>query len=370
MRNSRLRAVSAFFSGLVCVVLASALVAPVAHAKSSNKPLAKADKIRIGFFGNVTHASALVAQQEKFFEKFFSADGTSVEYVAFSAGPAAIEAIKGGSIDVAFVGVTPAVSGYSTTKSSGGVLRIISGATVGGVQFITKPGITKVSQLRGKNIATPQLGGTQDVALRAFLKSKGFKVNVLGGGDVTISPTDNATTLTLFKNGQIDGAWVPEPWASRLVLEGGGKVFLDESKLWAKGKFVTTQVVAQTNYLKQYPGTIKALLRALDHTNKFIRKNPAKAKNDVQLQLQKWTGKTLTDAVINRAWSNITPTLDPVAHSLKANVKNLINAGLADSYLVSNGVKGVRGIYDLRVLNSIHSSGKRGHYSAERLGLQ
>ena len=353
----------------VSLTLSAALAAPSANAKAKPKPLATAAKIRIGFFGNVTHVSALVAQQEKFFEKYFDADNTTVEYTAFTAGPAAIEALKGGSIDVTFVGVAPSVSGFTSTKSTGGVLRIISGATVGGAQFITKCSITKKAHLKGKNFATPQLGGTQDVALRAYLKGLGFKVNVLGGGDVYVTPTDNATTLTLFKNGQIDGAWVPEPWASRLVLEGNGCVYLDEAARWPKGQFVTTQVVAQTNYLANYPGTIKSLLLAIEDANDFIKSNPTKAKDDVQAQLKKWTGKQLTDAVINRAWPNITPTLDPVATSLKKGVSNLIAAGLADSYLASNGVKGAKGIYDLRILNSIRKAEGKPKYKTDNLGL-
>jgi NitT/TauT family transport system substrate-binding protein len=185
--------------------------------------LKTAKTIRVGFFGNVTHGSALIAQEKKFFEKYLK--GTTIEYVAFNADPAVIEAMKGGSIDVSFIGPNPAVAGYVSTRGS--LLRIVGGSTTGGAQFITKQNITTVADLKGKTFATPQLGNTQDVALRSYLKSKGYTTSILGG-DVNIAPTANASTLDLFKNGTIDGAWVPEPWASRLVLEANGRVFLDE----------------------------------------------------------------------------------------------------------------------------------------------
>jgi len=147
--------------------------------------------------------------------------------------PGVIEAMKGGAVDMAYIGPIPAVTGFASTRGS--LLRVVSGAASGGAQLVVRPAIDSAADLKGKKIATPQLGNTQDVALRSWLKSKGLSTTVAGGGDVPVYPTANATTLALFRKGDIDGAWVPEPWASRLVLEGGGRVLLDESSLWPRG---------------------------------------------------------------------------------------------------------------------------------------
>lgn len=322
--------------------------------------LKNAKVVRIGFFANVTHGSALIAQEKKFFEKYLK--GTKIEYVAFNAGPAVVEAMKGGSIDVSFIGPNPAVAGYVSTRGS--LLRIVAGSTTGGAQFITKQTITTVADLKGKTFATPQLGNTQDVALRSYLKSKGYTTSILGSGDVNIAPTANASTLDLFKNGSIDGAWVPEPWASRLVLEANGRVFLDEKSLWPKGKFVTTNIIASQSFLKSYPGTVRSLLQAVQYTNKWAKANAAAAKDAVQNQLLKWSGKKLSDEVINRAWPSLTFTLDPVAAQLAESVDAAVDAGT----LTNVGSRGIAGIYDLRLLNQILKFQKLKTYKAAGLG--
>ena len=216
----------------------------------------------------MTHAPALVAQQLRLFEAFLGKDGTKVEYTAFNAGPAVVEAMKGGAIDVSYIGPNPSISGYTST--GGTLLRVVSGSTSAGAQFVVKPSINSVADLKGKKIATPQLGNTQDVALRSWLKDQGLATSVSGGGDVTIVPTDNATTLTLFKRGDLDGAWLPEPWASRLVLEAGAKVLLDEKSLWPNGQFVTTNIIAAQPFLAKYPGTVRSILQANNSAIKYI----------------------------------------------------------------------------------------------------
>ena len=354
-------------TGLAVVALTIGMTSgtTVNAAPKKLSKLATAKTLRIGYLTNVTHATALVGIQRGLIRSVVNAGGTSVQFIAFNAGPAEVEALKGGSIDAAFMGVTPAVAGFVSTHGS--LLRIVSGTTTGGAQFITKPSITKVADLRGKTFATPQLGGTQDVALRSYLARKGYKTNLTGvGGDVTIAPTDNATTLAAFKTGSIDGAWVPEPWASRLVLEGNGHVFLDEKSLWHSGNFVTTQLVVATNYLKQYPGTIRALIGSEYATNKWIAANQQAAKDAVQAQLLADTGNNLSDAVINRAWSNITPTLNPLAASLAVSVNHAVDAGL----LTNIGARGVQGIYDLRLLNQLMKSKGLKIYRTNGLGLK
>ena len=302
-------------AGLVSIVLAAGITLPTAAqatpaaAPTVTKPAAPLPKlptapvVRIGFFANVTHAPALVAPQSRLFEAFLGKDGTKVEYTAFNAGPAVVEAMKGGAIDVSYIGPNPSISGYTST--GGTLLRVVSGSTSAGAQFVVKPGITSVADLKGKKIATPQLGNTQDVALRSWLKEQGLSTSVSGGGDVTIVPTDDATTLTLFKRGDLDGAWLPEPWASRLVLEAGAKVFLDEKSLWPGGQFVTTQIIAAQPFLAKYPGTVRSILQANNSAIKYIASNVTKSKDVVQEQITKWTGKPLPDAVITRSWGNL-----------------------------------------------------------------
>jgi len=355
-----------FAAVLALAVAGAGLASTSATAAPSKLPkLATAKVLRIGYLTNVTHATALVGIQRGLIKSVVGSSGTQVQFTAFNAGPAEVEALKGGSIDAAFMGVSPAVSGYVSTHGS--LLRIVSGTTTGGAQFITKPSIKTVADLRGKTFASPQLGGTQDVALRSYLAHKGYKTNVTGvGGDVTIAPTDNATTLAAFKTGSIDGAWVPEPWASRLVLEGNGHVFVDEKSLWHSGNFVTTQLVVATSYLNSYPGTVRSLIGSEYATNKWIAANQQAAKDAVQAQLLTDTGKNLTDAVINRAWGNITPTLDPLAASLAVSVNHAVDAGL----LTNIGARGVQGIYDLRLLNQLLKSKGQKTFSTAGLGLK
>jgi len=365
----------AALAGIVGIALTAGLAVPAASAATAPaaKPAATpavglpklptAPVVRIGFFANVTHAPALVAQQLRLFETFLGKDGTKVEYTAFNAGPAAIEAMKGGAIDISYIGPNPSVSGYTTT--GGTLLRVVSGATSGGAQFITKPSITTVAQLKGKKIATPQLGNTQDVALRSWLKDNGLSTSTTGGGDVTVVPTDNATSLTLFKKGDIDGAWVPEPWASRLVLEGGGRVFLDEKSLWPAGQFVTTDIIASQSFLNKYPGTVRSVLQANNSAIKYIAANVQKSKDVVQQQITKWTGKPLPDAVITRSWGNLRFTWDPLPLTLKKSADDAVTAGL-----LTLGPNKLAGIYDLRLLNQVLAAAKARAVTASGLGRQ
>ncbi len=183
----------------------------------------------------------------------------------FNAGPAAIEALNAGAIDAAYIGPNPAINSF--VKSQGESVSVIAGAAAGGAQLVVKPEINSAADLRGKTLASPQLGGTQDVALRAWLASQGYKTNVDGSGDVAINPTENAQTLKLFQDGKLDGAWLPEPWASRLVLTAGAKVLVDEKDLWdgsrsgKPGEFPTTILIVNKKFAADHPDTVKALLR-------------------------------------------------------------------------------------------------------------
>ena len=359
---------------ILALTAMSVAVLPIAaHAAPTPKPtptpsasatpkLATAPVVRIGFFANVTHAPALVAQQLGLFEKYLG-PGTQVQYVLFNAGPAEIEAMKGGAIDVGYIGPNPSVSGYTSTNGS--LLRIISGAASAGAQLVVRNGINSIGDLKGKKIATPQLGGNQDIALRSFQKDNNLTFNSAGGGDVSIIPTDNATTLSLFKRGDLDGGWLPEPWASRLVLEAGAHVLVDEKTLWPKGQFVTTNLIASQSFLNQYPGTVREILQANNSAIKWIAKNIVPAEDAVQQQITKWTGKPLTDAVMTRSWGNLSFTWDPLPATLQKSANDAVNAGL-----LTLNPGALNGIYDLRLLNSTLAQAKARSVSAGGLGQQ
>jgi NitT/TauT family transport system substrate-binding protein len=211
---------------------------------------------------------------------------------------------------------------------------------------VVKPSISSVDQLKGKTIATPQLGNTQDVALRAFLRSKSFKTDTQGGGDVSIKPQDNSQTVLTFKQGVIDGAWVPEPYQS-LLVQAGGKVLVDEKDLWPGGRWVTTNVLVSSTFLKAHPATVKRFLEGLVDTIAYIKANPADAQAAANAQLLSITAKALPAQVLSAAFADLTFTPDPIASSLKKEVSDSQAAGL-----LSPGTK-ITGIYDLTILNQV-----------------
>jgi NitT/TauT family transport system substrate-binding protein len=307
-----------------------------------------ATELRLGFFANVTHATPLVGLKEGIYQKELGS--TEIKTQTFNAGPAAVEAIFAGTLDATYIGPNPAINAFF--KSKGDAIRIIAGATSGGAALVVKPEINGAADLKGKTLATPQLGNTQDVALRAWLEENGLETSPSGGGDVNIAPTENATTLQLFQDGKLDGAWLPEPWASRLVVDAGAKVLVDEKDLWPEGKFVTTHLVVTKKFLDEHPQTVEALLRAHVESTEWIRANSDKAKADVNAQLDAFAGKPLKQPVIDRAWSNIQITEDPVAGSLKKSADNANAVGLLKD---GNG-DDLAGIYYLGPLNTILKS--------------
>jgi NitT/TauT family transport system substrate-binding protein len=302
-----------------------------------------ASSLRLGYFPNVTHATPVVGVAKDFFGRRLGS--TKLETQTFNAGPAEIEALLGGDLDAGFIGPNPAINAYAKTKGAG--IRIISGATSGGAALVVQPGIDSVEDLKGKRVASPQLGNTQDVALRAWLKEHGLTPSSQGEqGDVQVEPSENATTLQLFQDKKIDGAWVPEPWASRLVLDGGGTVLVDEKSLWPRGRFVTTHLIVRTDFLENNPATVKALLEGVLDTDQWISKNSAEAKTTVNSEIKRITTKALAPEVLDRAWSNIEVTTDPVASSLKKSADDAVAAGLLEEV-------DLKGIYDLTLLREV-----------------
>ncbi|WP_225849409.1 ABC transporter substrate-binding protein [Streptomyces sp. HPF1205] len=315
-----------------------AAVVPPANAKKLS-----ADQVRIGYFPNLTHATALVGLREGFFQRELG--GTRIKPYTFDAGPAEIEALNAGSIDIGWIGPSPAINGY--TKSGGTDLRIISGSASGGVKLVVDPKkIKTVDDVKGKKIATPQLGNTQDVALLHWIASKGWKVDPQSGkGDVSVVRTDNRITPDAFRNGSVDGAWVPEPTASKLVAEGG-KVLLDESALWPGGKFVITNVIVSQKFLAKHPDVVEAVLRGSVRTNAWIGANSARAEADANAALKELTQKALPADVIDPAWRSLRMLDDPLAATARSEALHAASAGLLASPRLD-------GIYDLTLLNKV-----------------
>jgi NitT/TauT family transport system substrate-binding protein len=299
--------------------------------------------LKLGYFPNITHATAIVGVESGIFQKALGT-GVTLTVSSFNAGPAASEALLNGAIDATFIGPNPAINAFA--KSNGAAIRIVAGATSGGAYLVVKPEITSAAGLRGKKVASPQLGNTQDVALRTWLADNGLVTTREGGGDVSILPQDNAQTLDAFKSGQIDGAWVPEPWATRLVQEGGGKVLVDEETLWPSGQYVTTHLIVRTDYLQAHPDIIRALLAGEIEATDLVNSDPAKAQALTNQGIRKITSKTIADNVITAAWPNLTFTVDPIASSLKGSADHATKVGLLDRVDLT-------GIYDLRLLNEL-----------------
>lgn len=294
--------------------------------------------LRLGYFPNLTHASAVYGVASGTYARELGA--TTLRTQTFNAGPAAVEALFAGAIDAAYIGPGPAVNAFLRSR---GAVVVVAGATSGGASLVVRPGVT---DLRGRTIADPQTGGTQDIALRTYLAGKGLEVDKQGAGDVTVLAQENSQTLDLFTAGELDGAWVPEPWASRLVLDGGGTVLLDERSLWPGRQFVSTNLLVRTEYLDEHPDAVKALIRAQVAANEQIAADPVAAKGVINGALKELTGKALSPAVIDRAFDQLSLTLDPLAASLETIAQHGFATGLVRKGDLS-------GIYELGPLEAV-----------------
>lgn len=312
-------------------------------AKSESGQVKEKVALRLGYFPNITHATALVGVEKGILAEKLGPNVT-LRTSTFAAGPAAVEAVFSGAIDATYVGPNPAINAF--TKSNGQAIRIIAGATSGGAFLVVKPDITSAKDLKGKKIASPQLGNTQDVALRTWLAANDLKTDTQGGGDVSITPQENAQSLETFKSGAISGAWVPEPWATRLVQEGNGTILVDEATLWPEGRYVTTQLVVRTAFLKDHADVVARLLEGHVAATAFLNQSPAEARPLANLAIAKLTGKALPAQLIDAAWKNLVFTNDPVASSLRKGATDAQAAKLLTSVKLD-------GIYDLAPLNKI-----------------
>lgn len=316
-------------------------LAACGNKEEGNGTAANPLTLRLGHFPNLTHATPIVGVEKKFFEQALGST-VKLETKSFNAGPEAIEALFSGAIDATYIGPNPAINAYS--QSQGQAVRIVAGAASGGVSFIVKPGITK-DTLKGKTIATPQLGNTQDVALRYWLKQRGLKTTKEGGGDVIVKPQANADTVTAFAAGKIDGAWVPEPFASRLVAAGGVKL-LDESELWPDGLFVITHLLVSKKFLDAHRDVVKNLVKGSVAATEWINANPTDAQKVINEALGRITGKPLDAKLTAAAWPSLKFTNDPIASSLRDGAAHAIEIELLKPV-------DLKDIYDLSLLNEV-----------------
>ncbi|WP_345800890.1 ABC transporter substrate-binding protein [Microbacterium sp. AZCO] len=345
--------------GLVALMMAGCAsgASSASEATSTGAAAPSVDELRLGYFANVTHAPALVGLQEGIFEKDLG--DVKVSTQVFNAGPAAIEALTAGAIDATYIGPNPSINTF--IQSAGKSARVISGAATGGAALVVADDIKSADDLKGTTLASPQLGNTQDVALRTWLADEGYKTDTSGGGDVHITPTENAQTLTLFQQGAIQGAWVPEPWVSRLVIDGGGHVLQDEADLWPDGEFPTTVLLVRAEFLKDHPDVVKNLLQANVDSVQWIADNPDQVADVVNAQLTADTGKALSDEVIDRALEHVSFSVDPHADTFQTLVENGLAAGTQKD-------GSIKGLFDLRLLNGILKDAGQDTVSAAGLG--
>jgi NitT/TauT family transport system substrate-binding protein len=335
--------------GIAAAALAAASVIAGCGSSSASSGGSNASPItlHLGYQPNITHATALVGVHNGIFAKDLGS-GVTLKPETFNAGPDEVTALFSGALDAAYLGPGPAINAWQ--KSQGQAIRIISGAASGGASLVVKKGITSVAALKGKTLATPQLGNTQDVALRYFLLRHGLKTDTQGGGDVHIKPQKNPITVAEFKSGQIDGGWLPEPYASELVAAGGTKL-VDERSLWPSGQFATTVLVVRTAFAQQDADVVAKLLKGQVDATDYINRQPAAAQAAANAELTALTGKGLKPAVVSAAFKQITFTDDPVASSLVAGAQHAEKVGLLQPV-------NLNGIFDLSPLNNVLSAAR------------
>jgi NitT/TauT family transport system substrate-binding protein len=301
---------------------------------------------RLGYFPNITHGQAVIGVGNGDYQRALG-DSIELKTFIFNAGPSAIEALFGKQVDATYVGPNPAVNGY--VVSQGKDIRVIAGASSGGAVFVVRndSGIQSPKDFAGKKFASPQLGNTQDVALRKYLLDNGYKTKDKGG-NVEVLPVKNPDILTLFLKKEIDGAWVPEPWGEKLIKEGNGKLFLDERTLWPDGKFVTANIIVNPEYLRSNPDVIKKLLEAHVNETQWINNHKEDALKTFNIELKKLTGQTIPDDQLKKAFSRLELTYDPLQQTLIKSANDAFDIGF-----LGKTRPDLTGIFELNILNQV-----------------
>lgn len=287
-------------------------------------PLTAKTILRVGYFPNVTHAQGVIgktltAQQKGWFEERLGPD-VEVHWYAYNAGPSAMEAVFSGSIDLTYVGPNPSLNAYM--RSKGEEIRVIAGAARGGAALLvrTGSGIEKPADFKGKKLATPQLGNTQDVAARVWLQKQGFKITQMGG-DVFVLPTANPDQLSLFQQGKIDAVWTVEPWISRIEREAGGKVYLEQKDA------VTTILVSSVKFLKTQPELVKKFAQGHRELTDWINAHPAEAQALVQRGLSEEVKREIKLELVVASWQRLTFTSELTLNSIESLVADARRLG-------------------------------------------
>jgi len=322
------------------------MLAACGDGTTSNSSQSAPVTVRLAYFTGIHHIAAHIGLARKTYEQALAPN--KLETTVFNVGVDEINAMAAKSIDIGFIGSGPPVNGY--VKSKGSLLRVVAGAANGGQLFVVQPTINGPQDLHGKKIADPGTGGTQDVSLRYYLKKHGLAPTDKGG-DVQIVPGQNADSVSLFRQKQIDGAWIPEPFATRMVLEGKGKILIDERNEWPGGKFPTTVIVVRSAFLQEHSDIVKAFLKAEVETVQFINKDLAVAKNLDNEYLASLPGaKKLSQEILDKAFSSIEVTYDPQAQAFFTAADHQYELGF-----LGTTKPDLQKIFDLGPLNSVLS---------------
>ncbi len=327
-------------------LIATGLIAVPSISKISYSQESEKKVLRLGYFSNINHAQAVIGVGNGDYQRALG-ENIEIKPYVFNAGPSAIEALFAKQIDASYIGPNPAINGY--VVSGGKDLRIISGATSGGAVFVVRndSGIQTTKDFANKKFASPQLGNTQDVALRKYILENGYKTKE-NGGSVQVLPVANADILTLLLKKSIDGAWVPEPWGERFIQDANSRLFLDERDLWPDGKFVTAHIIVRTDYLQNNPDVIKKLLGAHIDETQWINDHKDEAIIKYNDELKKLTAQTIPESVLKQSMTRLELTWDPIKTSLFQSANNAFDIGF-----LGKTRPDLSGIYDLKLLNEV-----------------
>jgi len=336
----------------ITVLLPVLAIAAVALAACGGHDPAEGLVVRAGHFPNITHAQGLVGQATGRFQQTLG-PSTRVEWKVFNAGPSTIEALFAGALDIAYIGPNPAITGY--VRSRGEALRIVAGACSGGAALVVRADlpIAAPRDFEGRSLATPQIGNTQDVAARHWLLANGMDW-LERGGRVRVLPLANPDQLTLFLKKELDAAWTVEPWVSRLLQEGGGRIFLDEADLWPERRYVTTHLIVAKRFLDEHPDLVRAWIEEHIRITEWINAHRDEAVKIINAEIGSETGRPLPEKVIRAAFERLTLTDDPVRSSLLASARWAFDLGF-----LGGEVPDLAGIYDLTLLNAVREEAGR-----------
>ena len=334
------------FLSIVSLLIIAGIVVQPSISNYGYAQVTQKKVFRLGYFPNITHGQAVIGVGNGDYQKVLG-DNIELKTFTFNAGPSAIEALFAKQVDATYIGPNPTVNGY--VVSQGKDVRVIAGASSGGAVFVVRndSGIQSPKDFAGKKFASPQIGNTQDVALRKYLLDNGYKTKDKGG-NVEVLPVKNPDILTLFLKKEIDGAWVPEPWGEKLIKEGNGKLFLDERTLWPDGKFVTANIIVNPEYLRSNPDVIKKFLEAHVNETQWINNHKEDALKTFNIELKRLTGQTIPDDQLKEAFSRLELTYDPLQQTLIKSANDAFDVGF-----LGKTRPDLTGIFELNILNQV-----------------